>query len=137
LTNAEDVPDMTVSDSGQCWFIDLDWFSRHNRSFAAIAWECLCPACRRQRVVTLGEGMAAELLTALKDCCAQQSDFITRELPIRQSVFRLLLASGNQPIELERLVQQLNELYGGYKISTENLRRLLKSDTFYGLCEVG
>lgn len=133
MVNDADSEDLAVEQSASRWFIDFDWFPRHNRSFTAIAQDCLCPACRKQRAV-VGEGSAPELLAVIKGCCAQQPGFITPELPVRQNIFRLLLARGNQPLELEQLSQQVNEQYGVNKLTTEGLLRLLKSDNFYGLC---
>lgn len=133
MVNDADSEDSTVKQSGPCWFIDLDWFPQHGRSFAAVVQNCLCPACRKQWAV-VGEGSASKLLAVIKSCCAQQPGFITPELPVRQNIFRLLLSRGNQPLELELLAQQLNELYGVNKLSIEGLLRLLESDGFYGLC---
>jgi len=64
--------------------------------------------------------------------------FITRELPILDNIFRLFLANGNQPFDVEELGSRLNELRGGdtYRTSPEILPRLLKSDRFYGLQQV-
>ena len=120
------------------WFIDLDWFQQNNRSFSAVVQGCLCPKCRERLKVEKGEISADDLLSAIRDCCSRTSDFITYQLPILASIFRLLLANGNQPLDLEELKKQLGEQWGGdaYRISTEILSRLLSSDQYYGLCEV-
>jgi len=119
----------------QRWFIDLDWYQQNNRSFCTLAQRCLCPKCREQ----LPEEMsAADLLTNIKDCCAKTPDFITSELPILESIFRLFLATGNQPLDLDELGRQLSEWRGGdiYRTSPEISSRLLKSDQYYGLRQV-
>ena len=79
-----------------------------------------------------------ELLSTVKDCCSKSPDFITDKLPILDSIFRLFLANGNQPLELEELGGQLSEWRGGdtYSTSAEILSRLLKSDQYYGLRQV-
>lgn len=130
-----DKQDLTNDQVEQRWFIDLDWYQQNNRSFLALAQRYLCPECREQ---FKGEMSADDLLTTIKDCCSKTPGFITGELPILDSIFRLFLANGNQPLDVEELGNQLNELRGGdtYRTSPEILSRLLQSDHYYGLREV-
>ncbi len=120
------------------WFIDLDWYQPNNRSFSILAGCCLCAKCREQLKVEKGEVPADELLAAIKDCCSQEPHFITSESPILETVFRLFLANGNQPLDLEELGKQLSERWSGnpYRTSEEVLSRLLKSDRYYGIRQV-
>ena len=120
------------------WFIDLDWLQQNNRSFSVLAQSCLCPKCYERLKVEKGEILAGDLLSTIKDCCSKAPGFITYKLPILESVFRLLLATGNQPLDLEELGRQLSEGWGGdtYRISAEILPRLLSSDQYYGLSQV-
>ncbi len=114
------------------WFIDLDWYQRNNRSFLTLAQRCLCSKCSER---LKGEAIsAANLLSAIKDCCSKAPGFITHNLPVSESVFRLFLANGNQPLNLEELGRQLSEWREGdtYCTSSEILTRLLSSDQHYG-----
>ena len=118
------------------WFIELDWYQQNNRSFWALAEECLCSNCDER--LKKGETSAADLLSTIKDCCSKTPGFITPRLPILESVFRLFLANGNQPLNLEELGNQLSELRGGdtYRTSAEILSHLLKNDRYYGFRQV-
>ena len=118
------------------WFIDLDWYQQNSRSFLALAQGRLCPKCREQMKV--GEVSPADLLATIKDCCSKTPGFITGKLPILESIFRLFLANGNQPLNLEELGKQLSERRDGdtYYTSAEMLSRLLGSDQYYGLRQV-
>jgi len=120
---------------GSAWFIDLDWCEQNNRSFSTLAQNYLCPECSKR---LKGEIPAADLLSTIKDCCSKKSGFITDELPVLESIFRLFLANGNQPLDLEELGKQLSEWRGGdaYRTSAEILSRLLQSDQYYGLRQV-
>ena len=119
------------------WFIDLDWLEQHHRSFLVLAKDCLCPKCR-ERLEGGGEEIsAAGLLSNIQDCCSKTPEFITDRSPVFESIFRLLLASGNQPLDLEELVNQLSEWRGdSRRTSPEILSRLLESDQYYGLRRV-
>jgi len=117
------------------WFIDLNWLEQNNRSFLALAQGCLCPKCRERLEVSKGEISAADLLATIKDCCSKTPGFVTDRSPILESVFRLFLANGNQPLDLEELGKRLVERRGGdtQRTSTEILTRLLGNERYYGL----
>jgi len=121
----------------QRWFIDLAWFDQHNHSFWALAEGYLCPKCRERLEGGRGEILAADLLSSIKDCCAKIPGFVTAKSPILDSIFRLFLANGNQPLDLEELSKQLAEWRGGtYRASPQILPRLLGNDHYYGLRQV-
>ena len=130
-----DREDISGDQVGKRWFIDLDWYQTSGRSFFVLAQERLCPKCRQQLKVEEGEVPAAELLAAIGDCCSKEPGFITGELPVLESIFRLFLANGNQSLDLEELGKQLSERRGRdpYRTSAEVLPRLLESDRYYGL----
>jgi hypothetical protein len=125
---------LSTDQANQHWSIDLDWFQSNNRSFLALAQRCLCPKCREQ----LKEEMSAtDLLANIKDCCSKTPDFFTVELPILESIFRLFLANGNKPLDVEELSKQLGKWHRGDtpRTSPKVLTRLLESDQYYGLRE--
>ncbi len=127
--------DITTEQVRPGWFIDLDWFQQNNRSFSALAQNCLCSKCRER---LKGEISAADLVATIKDCCSKTPDFITGELPVLECIFRLFLANGNQPLNVEELGRQLSDWRGGntYRTSAEVLSRLLNNDQHYGLWQV-
>jgi len=117
------------------WFIDLDWYQQNNRSFPALAQNYLCGKCRK-KLDTKGKVISeTELLATIRDCCANESGFISVQRPILESVFRLFLANGNQPLDLEEMGKQLSERRSGdtYCTSAEILSRLLRNDPYYGI----
>jgi len=117
------------------WFIDLGWFQQNKRSISVLVESRLCVKCRKQLAAEGKNPTDIELLSMIKDCCSQAPEFITGQLPILESAFRLFLANGNQPLTLEELGKQLTEKRGGdtSRTSENILSRLLQSDQFYGL----
>jgi hypothetical protein len=120
------------------WFIDLDWLEQNNRSFLALAQGCLCPKCRERLEKGEKQFSAADLITNIKGCCSETREFIIERSPILESVFRLFLANGNQPLGLEELSKQLAQRRGGdtHRTSVEVLSRLLGNERYYGLRQV-
>jgi hypothetical protein len=120
------------------WFIDFKWLEKNNRSFLVLARGALCPQCREQMEEKKEKLAADELLAHIQDCCSQSPEFITESSPLLESVFRLFLANGNQPLELEEMSKQLAKRRGGAPkvVSVAVLARLLGNERFYGLRQV-
>jgi hypothetical protein len=120
------------------WFIDLDWLEQNNRSFFILAQGGLCLKCRERLEGGKEEISAANLIANIRDCCSKVPGFITDKLPILESIFRLFLANGNQPLGLEELGKQLGKRRGGapQRPSVEVLSRLLGNERYYGLRQV-
>ena len=120
------------------WCIDFDWYQQNKRSLLVLAQSYLCPKCAKKLNVEAGEPSIKTLLKTIQGCCSHAPDYIHDQLPIMESVFRLFLANGNKPLELEELGNQLSERRGGdtYRTSVEILPRLLKKDRYYGLKEI-
>jgi len=132
-----DKEEISTEQPKTCWSIAPDWFQQNNRSISALIQDCLCPKCAKQLSAEGKENPPDVLLSTIRDCCSHAPDFITDQLPILESIFRLFLANGNQPLELEGLGKQLSELRDGdiYRTSPEILLRLLKNDRYYGMQE--
>jgi hypothetical protein len=129
---------MAEEQSDKRWHIDLDWLEQNNRSFSVLAKWCLCPQCRERLEENKEEVSAADLLANIRDCCSKAPAFISEKSPILESIFRLFLANGNQPLGLEKLGKQLVERQGGSprRTSAEVLSRLLDNERHYGLRQV-
>ena len=135
MENGEEVITEEVSPR---WFLDFDWYQQNNRSLLALTQHCLCRNHQEQVGTGKSEVSISDLMATIRDCCSQEPEFITTRLPILENVFRLILANGNKPLDLEELGNQLRERLGGdtYRTSPEMLSRLLSNDRYYGLRQV-
>jgi hypothetical protein len=126
------------NDEAQCkYFIDLDWYRDQDRSFARLATSRLCPTSQKKKPPKTDAG----LLNAVKQCCSKTDGYITPDMTLMESIFRLLLASGNRPLSLKqiqsRLVQRVGDLTsGGRDLSISTLKRVIDHDRFYGLAPI-
>lgn len=121
------------ADQPACWCIDLNWFPQHQRSFKTLAQDSLCRECRNELTSGGKEHSDSMMLKQISKCCGNRPDFISTQQPLMESVFRVFLANGNQPLTLERLGQLLSERRGGSHTSEATLLRLLQTDRYYGL----
>ena len=125
-----------IADSSQeqpRWFIDSNWYQQNHRSLSTLIQHYLCPNCRDR--LTAKEDSETNLLRTIKACCSQTPGFISPKLTIMESIFRLFMMSGNQPLTLDELSRELGKWREGdtYRTSPEMLSRLLRSDRYYGL----
>lgn len=127
--------DDMIIESGQRWAINLNWLAANSRSLSAMAAGSLCPKCRKKLKVDQGEAKASDVLKAVKNCCAKSPDYITPGMPLQESMFRVFLANGNQPLTLDELSNGLNDWRGidAYRTSVNVLSRLLRDDQHYAL----
>ncbi|UCB43591.1 MAG: hypothetical protein JSV77_02785 [Dehalococcoidales bacterium] len=131
----EDTEEVVAKQEESCWSIDTDWFEANNRSLVALVRGSLCSKCRKRLDSEKKVSSLNDLLTTIRDCCSTEPAYISGELPIMESVFRLFLANGNQALDLIELGRQLSERRGvdTYRTSVEILSRLLKNDRYYGI----
>ncbi len=116
------------------WFIDSGWYSERGRSISALLRGCLCDDCRKKLSKEDSPTSETEFISRIRECCHQSAGFITGQMPVMESLFRLFIAGGNEPMTVEEMGRQLSERRGGdlSRTSEEVLLRLLKNDRYYG-----
>ena len=126
---------ITTEEAEPRYFIDQGWYQESGRSLAALVQGRLCPACRSRLGMGEGQALTDNTLASVADCCSKSEGFFAPGLPVMESVFRLFLANGNQPLSVEEIWTQLLEMRGGSPLglSPQVLRSLLGSDRHYGL----
>jgi len=113
--------------------IDTNWYREQDRSFALLAVSRMCPSSQKKKVPK----SETAILNALKQCCSKSESFITPDLPLAETIFRLFLANGNKPLSLEhiqsKLQQRFSDISGSRDLSIPKLKRIMDSDRFYGM----
>lgn len=111
--------------------IHLDSFDEQHRSFRTFASTRLCSLSHDAK----SKKSDAGLLNTFKQCCSKQDEFYPPNIPIREMIFRILLAGGNQPQNLEQLKDKLQyQLSSGNNpryITIEKLERIVEKDRYY------
>ena len=101
--------------------IDFDWWKNHDRDWRVYLRSFLCEEhqvlfedLENDEVIDWVDQKTAEvsqvdgLLHVLITHCAKQDSFLTNRMALVDSVFRLLLSNGNQPMTSEELGKVLN-----------------------------
>ena len=120
------------------WAIAPKWFDENNRSISNILKGCLCSKCIDK--LCSGEKVSPPktMIEAISSCCSQPRSFINDRTPLYESIFRFFLRNGNNPVTVQELSEQLHLISSGNTCynSPDILRRILKSDRYYGLQEI-
>jgi len=128
------VEDAAETDEAQCsYFIDMNWYQDNDRSFTMLTASRLCPSSQKKKIPK----SETALLKTIADCCSKQEDYITPNMPLLEMVFRLFLANSNQPMNLGRIQEELQQRLSASAeprdVSIPKLKRILDNDRYYGL----
>lgn len=101
--------------------IDFDWWKENDRSWRVHLRSCLCGEHQEMYAEISGdekvdwidpetaEVQAVDgLQHTLISHCARQEQFITEHTTLTESLFRLFLSNGNQPLSPEQMSQELD-----------------------------
>ena len=120
-----------------CYWIDLAWCEKNGRSFKALIKSRLCLICQTKTVPEKDNHSILSntvLIDTIKDCCSKWEGFITPQMSIIETTFRIFLSNGNQPLTASQIELQIREIRGDdYSPDSELLEYLLTHDTYYGL----
>ena len=122
--------------------VDLAAVEALGRSAAAVVASRLCEAAREKvgSPENLRSAKFADLQKLLRQHCKNDSEFLNPQLPIAETVFRLLLITQDGPVALSTLHNEVARLWMDAtwprNISTEALARVLSNDSYYGIVEV-
>lgn len=148
--------DESSAEEGVKYFINESWYEDNTRSFRAMVQSRFCPECQnklgsetQERIPTIDPKsgrVTFELRTipfghnpmsAIRTCCSKKREYITAETPLTEVIFRAFLATSNQPMDCERLRDEIGNyiVYGErpHNYTTDLLERVILADNYYGL----
>jgi len=102
--------------------IDFSWWDKQNKNVRVLLVEHLCEECRENigsvsepKIVDMVDPVTAEVSKvdavweAVRACCSTKPDYLTSETPLIDSIFRVFLANGNQPLSAQELYERLDK----------------------------
>ncbi len=140
------------------FYIDLKRYDEEHRSFRAMAQTRLCEACKaklgsetQERVPAIDPRtgrvvfemrsvpFAQNPMSVIRSCCSKKRDYITPETPLAEALFRVFLATSNQPMDVDRIREELGNYVAmserPHNYAPELVERIIRSDRYYGLGE--
>jgi hypothetical protein len=150
-------PGAEPAEEAPYYHIDPSWFDENNLSFEDVVRARMCDACRvkigqeveeRAPVFDKATGRmkfevrqmtyGSDPLKVIREHCGRAKNYIHRDMPTLEAIFRVYLANGNQPMPLEHVREQLAEWCPGggcqwLLLPLDTVERLVQNDSYYGL----
>ena len=90
-------------------FIDLEPAADRHRSMAAVIAERRCRDCRRDDTdESVPNSAPKEHIARISEHCANTSDYLLPDTPLKEAIFRVVLAGGNQPMTADEISENLS-----------------------------
>ena len=145
------------SDSGRYYHADPSWFEENNLSFEDVVRARMCDTCRarigqeveervpvfdkatgRMRFEVRQSTYGSDPLKCIREHCGRAKNYIHRDMPTLEAIFRIFLANANAPMTLDQVREQLAEWCPGggcqwLLLPSEMVERLVQHDAHYGL----
>lgn len=124
---------------GPRYYIDLDGAAEHGRSMVAIV---AARKCYEHRSVadSTGDSKPDVHVKEIAGHCADTADYLLPDTPLKEAIFRLLLAGGNKETTAAEVSQGLEARWAmsSYPraISPDVVGRLLANSSSYGIVAV-
>lgn len=118
------------------YFIDADIAEASRKSLSLLAASRMCWMCRQgwddfQVIAT----NPSELMATIATHCSDQQDYLLPDTPLREAIFRALLAKANAPMTAERISAVLTEKWAMTPFPRDTspavIQRLIDSDAYY------
>jgi hypothetical protein len=146
-----------TAEEARYYHVDPSWFDENALSFDDVVRARMCDACRarigkeeterapvfdpetgRMRVVERQTTYGSDPMKTIQHHCGRAKNYIHRDMPTLEAIFRVFLANGNQPMTLDQVREQLAEWCPGggcqwLLLPLDMVERLVQNDTHYGL----
>ena len=117
------------------YVIDPTQAERQQRDMSALLLSRRCPTCVERVLNEKKPPTVRKQIRDMSRCCAQEDDFISPTMPLKEIVFRLLLKNSNKATSIRSLHWDVTEEYAApthpMNITVETMKRILDSDRFY------
>jgi hypothetical protein len=155
LADAGGTPD--APEEARFYHVDPSWFEENNLSFDDVVRARMCDTCRakvgqeveerapvfdkatgRMRFEVRRTTYGSDPLKAIREHCGRAKNYVHRDMPTLEAIFRIFLANGNSAMTLEQVREQLAEWCPGggcqwLLLPQEMVERLVQNDSHYGL----
>ena len=150
-------PNNEGSEASGYYHADPSWFDENNLSFDEVVRSRMCDSCRsrmgqddEERVPVFDQATGrmrfdvhqttygSDPLKCIREHCGRTKNYIHRDMPTLEAIFRIFLANANVPMTLDQVREQLAEWCPGggcqwLLLPADMVERLVQHDAHYGL----
>ena len=128
--------------AGAYYFISKDAIEKRGLDFVSLVKERRCNTC----TVKMSKNSYKETnstvqqeIEELAKCCASKGEFLSPYMPLKESLFRMMLKVSNRPMSLIALHWEITEELASpthpMAMSIGHIKRILDRDQYYGFLE--
>ena len=100
---------MTETSKEARYYIDMEGASALGRSLSMLITDRRCYQCRQASTEESTEAYdLKDLIAQITQHCADTSDYLLPDTPLKESIFRVILAGGNEPMAAEEISEYLS-----------------------------
>ena len=118
------------------YFLSADFAEDKRRSLLLIIYGRQCWMCRREVEMERALSASAQyFMEVIVERCSHESDYLLPDTPMKEAIFRVLLASGNKRMTAEEISDELSRKWAMTQFPRDTslgvIRRLLESARDY------
>ena len=123
------------------YFVNFAAAEQNNRSLATLIAGRRCYMDQQADDVPASESNdAMEYVERITDHCGQTSDYLLPDTPLKEAMFRVLIAGGNEPMDAAEIGAILDEKWAmtpfPRDVSIRVIGRLLDNSDFYSITKI-
>ena len=127
---------MDENENAPRYIVDLESTNDHRHSVSALIASRRCYSCRQgDTTESLQDSHAQDHVKQIAQQCANTSDYLLPDTTLMESIFRVILAGGNEPKTAEEISEELSSRWtmSAYprNLSAKVIGRLLKYSEVY------
>jgi hypothetical protein len=148
---------LEAAESARYYHADPSWYEENALSFEDVVRARMCDTCRarigqeveervpvfdkqtgRMRFEVRQTTYGSDPLKCIREHCGRAKNYIHRDMPTLEAIFRIFLANANAPMTLDQVREQLAEWCPGggcqwLLLPSDMVERLVQNDRHYGL----
>ena len=122
------------------YFISPDAAEASGRSLPVLIATRRCYMCQQgEDEMTMMSADPEDLVAVIQGHCSQQQDYLLPDTPMKEAIFRTLLAAGNDPMDANEISDSVANAWALTQFprntSPEVIQRLLDNSEYYCLAE--
>jgi hypothetical protein len=95
--------------AGPSYIIDLDSAENQGRSVASLIAARKCYMCKQaDEDLLVLTSSAEDHLAQIKEECSGTADYLLPDTPLKEAIFRVILAHGNRPMTVQEISEELS-----------------------------
>lgn len=123
------------------YVIDLEAAGSDHRSMALLIADRRCYVDQQAGDEPIAESADAQgYIDRIQEHCGQTSDYLLPDTPLKEAIFRVILAGGNEPMDARQISQILGDKWAmtpfPRDVSVRVLGRLLDHSEFYAITKI-